>query len=147
MVDSLGPPEQRKLEAHRALKHIRQDWSQDLNDLLAKLDTLWSELGNAYSEEQRNPTDIKGSYAANKVRGRDVEGKIVYYNCGEPRHISRNYKSAKKFKKILQTPITDVYALKVSTVMGWDPSDEEEDWEGLEKPKNAQVSPDQAKLS
>ncbi|USP74003.1 retrotransposon nucleocapsid protein [Curvularia clavata] len=388
MVDSLGPPEQRKLEAHRALKHIRQDWSQDPNDLLAKLDTLWSELGNAYSEEQRvrdfmgaltmtiqkellllepgqrstisdlnararliwdrtkrekpsnarttqnkqarsgtppkntrgyektlkkqrrNPADTKGSYAANKVRGRDAEGKIVCYNCGEPGHISRNcraenlvallsahiarleleedlktlreamfskpsplltitvqigqdplealidggsqlnllsihqakdhdltitpipnlvaealsgvefeiygttevtmkvtdtrgrtkvqnipfvvtemkhypvclgmpwvdfYKpkislrsrrvlfrgvkyvdrasyekiateSAEEFEKTLRTPTTDVYALKVSTVMGWDPSDEEEDWEGLEKPKNAQVGPDQAKL-
>ena len=53
MVDSLGPPEQRKLVAHRALKQVRQDWSQDPNDLLAKLDTLWTELGDSYPEEQR----------------------------------------------------------------------------------------------
>lgn len=53
MVDSLGPPEQRKLVAHRALKHVKQEWSQDPNDLLAQLDTLWTELGDSYSEEQR----------------------------------------------------------------------------------------------
>lgn len=53
---------------------------------------------------------------------------------------------AEEFEKTLRTPMTDVYALQVSTVMGWDPGDDDEDWEGLEKPKRTQIGPDQAKL-
>ena len=53
---------------------------------------------------------------------------------------------AEEFEKTLRTPMTDVYALQVSTVVGWDPGDDDEDWEGLEKPKRAQAGPDQAKL-
>ena len=53
MLNALGPQEQRKLAAHQALKSIKQDWNQDPNDLLSKLDTLWTELGQSYPEEQR----------------------------------------------------------------------------------------------
>ena len=53
MLNALGPPEQRKLSAHKALKILKQDWSQDPNDLLSKLDTHWTELGDSYTEEQR----------------------------------------------------------------------------------------------
>jgi hypothetical protein len=53
MLNSLGPPKQRRLVAHRALKSVRQEWAQGPNDLLAKLDTLWLELGDSYPEGQR----------------------------------------------------------------------------------------------
>ena len=53
MLDALGPAEQRKLAAHKDLKGIKQEWSQDPNDLLSTLDTLWTELGPSYPEEQR----------------------------------------------------------------------------------------------
>jgi hypothetical protein len=42
----------RRLTAHNDLKRIRQRQDQDPNLLLAKLNALWSELGN-YPEEQR----------------------------------------------------------------------------------------------
>jgi hypothetical protein len=52
MLDCLGPEAMRRLAAHNDLKRIRQRQDQDPNVLLAKMNALWSELGD-YPEEQR----------------------------------------------------------------------------------------------
>jgi hypothetical protein len=52
MLECLGPEAIRRLAAHNELKRIKQRQDQDPNLLLAKLNALWSELGEV-SEEQR----------------------------------------------------------------------------------------------
>jgi len=52
MLDTLGPESLRRLQAHNELKRTTQRRDQDPNVLLARLNALWSELGD-YPDEQR----------------------------------------------------------------------------------------------
>jgi hypothetical protein len=74
MLDCLGPLEMRRLQAHNDLKRLRQRHDQDPNVLLARLNTLWSEMEHV-SEEQRR-MDFMGALLSEiqkELMGRDPE--------------------------------------------------------------------------